>query len=67
VEQGEFRMDLFYRLNVFPIEVPPLRERVEDVPALVRRFVSLLEEEQRGSLADRRRRHGLPDALRLAR
>jgi sigma-54 specific flagellar transcriptional regulator A len=51
VEAGEFRMDLFYRLNVFPIEVPALRERVEDVPALVRRFISLLEREQRGTLA----------------
>jgi sigma-54 specific flagellar transcriptional regulator A len=51
VEAGEFRMDLFYRLNVFPIDVPPLRERVEDVPALVRRFVTAMESEGRGSVA----------------
>jgi transcriptional regulator with PAS, ATPase and Fis domain len=39
VEQGEFRADLFYRLNVLRIYLPPLRERPEDVPTLVRRFV----------------------------
>jgi DNA-binding NtrC family response regulator len=39
VEQGEFRTDLFYRLNVLRIYLPPLRERQEDVPTLVRRFV----------------------------
>ncbi|MFT6770738.1 MAG: sigma-54 specific flagellar transcriptional regulator A [Congregibacter sp.] len=50
VEAGDFRMDLFYRLNVFPIDIPPLRQRVEDVPALVRRFVDLMEREQRGSV-----------------
>src|SRR5690606_11458530 len=70
ITQGHFREDLFFRLNVVPIRLPPLRERTEDIPDLVRHF--LVQAEQEGlpskhiehDAMERMKRHRWPGNVR---
>ena len=70
IRQGQFREDLFYRLNVVPIRLPPLRERSEDVPALARHFLSLAHQQGLpmksldNAALDRLKRHRWPGNVR---
>ena len=50
IVSGDFREDLYYRINVFPIEMPAMRDRIEDLPLLLNELISRLENEQRGSV-----------------
>jgi two-component system, NtrC family, response regulator HydG len=60
VDAGKFRQDLFYRLNVVPIDLPPLRDRADDIPELCRHFLHLISKRERAAF-----RHIEPEAVRL--
>lgn len=70
IEEGEFRQDLYYRINVFPIEMPSLRERADDVPLLLNELITVMEAEGRGSVRfnsgaiESLRRHDWPGNVR---
>ncbi len=52
IEQGRFRLDLYYRLNVIPIRIPPLRERAEDIPVLAESFLRKHSDDERFRFSD---------------
>jgi two-component system, NtrC family, response regulator HydG len=52
VKEGSFRQDLYFRINVFPIQLPPLRERTEDLPMLINSLLSRLEPRRKITLSD---------------
>jgi len=64
IATGQFRSDLFYRLNVFPVHVPPLRERSADIPLLVRHFLRARRQDMDGETLEMLKAHSWPGNIR---